>query len=410
MMRPIRLVISMGVLTIVAAGCTPGAIAPTPMPDASRTQSLTSALDRARAAFDTAVARSDTSAVMRVLDAGVTLFHPERAPIHGSPDVASALLGGRFGKGSYVTTLDWNRPDLCLDGGVQTATYSIVRRDSSMLTGVDAGGLAVHWTIAGGAAHIDEVRLDRSATAAQQRLSSRCTTVASTRFSARRLEFTIIPAGAEQRWKTFNAMESALNARGFTREAALPVLGDLTGRNQLQVFGRTDNPAAQQVSLGARISPVLRIEGTWQAGRADGGLVTYNETLPSLLTQRYESHYSSVSLVAGWKGLRVGAGPVVVSSTWKEQYDKIYPYINDKGKTGYSRYLVPPTDSTWDLRKIGGVVSVGYVYPITSAIFLKGIAHSRFGLDVQLPGVPTHQNWTASLGASQVGFGFGYAW
>lgn len=405
-----RVAIPMAVLTIVMAGCTPRAIAPAAMPDASRAQRLATALDRARAGFDTAVAHSDASALMQVLDTGITLSLPERAPIHGSREVARALLGARFGSGSFVTTLDWSTAEMCLDGGVQTASYSIARRDSSMLTGVDAGGMAVHWTIVGGSARMDEVRLDRNATAAQQRLSSSCTTVASTRFSARRLELTIIPVGTAQRWRTIDGVEAGLTTKGFTRDAAFFTRNEFSDKSGLFSAGRINNPAAQEVSVGARISQLLRIEGTWQVGHADGGLVTYNESLPSLLTQRYESHYSSLSLVADWNHFRVGAGPVLVSSTWNEQYDKVYPYINDAGKTAYTRYNVPPTDSAWHLNALGASVGVAYVYPIATSLFLKGIAQSRFGLDVHVPGVPTHQSWTADLGALQIGMGVGYAW
>jgi len=387
---------------LVAAACAKLPVAGS-APKPTRAVAAAAAIRGVESTIRGALARSDTAALVAVLDSGV-IFAYRQGASRGRPSVAAAMIGGRLGQGDYRTLVTFDEPERCERGATLGGMYGVTRRQADGDVGVENGAFAIRLVVADTVSRVAEVVFDRSVNAARHRLTRSCRELRTVRLESSRLRVALLPLSAS-RWNANQTLESELAQRGWTRGAADGPTNDQFGRPHT----RSDGAPSMLSTLSVSLVRSLSLELTTQLQPNTGTLTTYNPAAASLLTEHYRARPVSMTLSAGWRFLRVGAGPVLVSSQWTEQYEHLL-LDSTTDPPSYRNDFAGRVDSAWSRRSIGATINATTVLPIAGRVFATTMAAARLGTRAALPGVPTHERWLANLDGSYMAAGFGYAW
>ena len=387
---------------LVAAGCARLPVAAS-VPEPASAAAVEATIRGAEATIRSALARSDTAALIALLDAGVSFAYREGTS-RGRQAVAAAMIGGRLGQGDYRTLLTFDEPERCEHGATLGGVYAVTRRQGDGDAGVENGAFAIRLVVSDTMSRVAEVVFDRSANVARHRLTRPCRELRTVRLESSRLRVALLPLSAS-RWNVNQTLESELAQRGWTRGAADRPTNDQFGRPHT----RSDGAPSMLSTLSVSLIRSLSLELTTQLQPNTGTLTTYNPAAASLLTQHYRARPVSLTLSGRWRFLRVGAGPVLVASRWTEQYEHLL-LDSTTDPPSYRNDFALQADSAWSRHSIGATINAAAALPIAGRVFATTMAAARLGTRAALPGVPTHDRWLANLDGSYVAAGLGYAW
>ena len=114
-----------------------------------------------------------------------------------------------------------------------------------------------------------------------------------------------------------------------------------------------------------------------QLGEAAGALLTFNPGQHSRLYQEVRNRDASALVLLGWNGIRVGAGPAFVSSSWSERYQDLVP--NAPGASEPVRELNDGRTAAWTQHATGLVAQGSYTVSFSANVFLEVMGRQRWG-------------------------------
>jgi hypothetical protein len=363
----------------------------------------------AHAAMDSAMRAADTARLSAIIDSTAEIVTANGRAIRGSADVARALLGDELPPARYRPLFPAGEQEFCLDGGLETGRYAISRVDDSSAVNIESGAYTIRWITDEEGVRIGRVGLGESQAASAHRAGS-CQLLAPVAFRTRRLEITAGPSLVAP--ATARALEHDLSGKGWTRSAAqatrtsVPSSSWTHGDQLLGDGGRDDNVTLGLLGAAVRLTPTLLVQASTQLNSMSGALVTFNPSNSSRLLQRFTlREVAAAEMLVEWRSLRFGAGPVLVKSDWREQYDMVV-LQNGSYVTDYNTIA----DGHWNKATPGLVGEVAYVRPFNSSFHTAFAARVRAGPPIRLTGVPTHENWSATMTDAQIGLRVGLAW
>lgn len=386
---------------LVTVGCARPAVTP-PLPGPADKLPDTVIRDAERRIRD-ALGRSDTTALAAMLDEAVT-FVDRRGVVRGRDSVAVAVVGGRFGRGAYGTLVTFNEPERCDRGATLSGAYAVGRRQAGGEVGVDNGGFAIRLVWADTTARAVEIVFDWSANAARQKLRSGCREIRAVRLETSRVRVAILLLAAAT-WTANGALESSLREHGWTRRDAEGPTMDQNGLPHTRSDGKAPITSMVSVSLIRSLS----LDLTTELQPRTGTLTTYNPAQSSLLTQRYRARSMTLTVNGQWRFFRLGTGPALVSSRWTERYEHLL-LDSTTDPPSYRNDFPSAVESKWTRRSLGAALQMAGALPISPHLFATTTAAVRVGARAELPGVTTHEHWSASLDGSYLAMGLGYAW
>lgn len=330
--------------------------------------------------------------------------------IRGPFAVARALGGGQLPPSYSVKLFPAVALELCVDGGLETGMYSVSRIDASSAVGVEAGAYTIRWIVDAQGARIGRIAFGADGGATGRRVGS-CRWLSTVAFHERRFELAAGPFALGS-LATRRRLEDDLANAGWSRSAAfatrtsVPSSGWLDGFKLIRRGGRQDNSKLVMAAGTLRFRPTLLLQASTQLTEQSGALATFNPRTSSRLIQQYTlREVGAAELLVERHSLRFGAGPVLVTSEWRERYDRLV-LKNGAYVTDYTTL----TDGHWSRSTMGLVAEVVYMVPISSSLHGGLGGRVRAGAPIRLDGVPTHENWSATMADVQIGLRLGVAW
>jgi hypothetical protein len=159
------------------------------------------------------------------------------------------------------------------------------------------------------------------------------------------------------------------------------------------------------LSGAMRLNSNLLVQLSVQPTANSEALATFNPSMGSRLVQSYSMREMAAALLIEWGPIRIGAGPVRVTSEWTERYDRVAT-VNGSYVTDFSTI----SDGHWSRSSMGVAGEVAAVRPISSSFYLGLVARGRAAPTPSFDGVPTHQQWTGTVNDAQIGLKAGLAW
>lgn len=360
--------------------------------------------------WNAALSTGDTTLLARTLAPDAMLTRPNGTTIRGAPVIARDVLTHWGAAGAYLTTMLPATTVRCVVGATQTGAYTVEQVVSpSRAVEVESGSYGIRWREGDATLVADRVAFDTRRSETGMERAAGCESPGHARFARSFLEIGAMPIAVGSRWTAIDALERDLTRAGWSRAAARiidqvpgPTLTSFSHDKQ----GRSTSADDGLVIATVRIGSLLALEGTTQLGDGRGALLTYNEAQQSRLYQEFAAREQSVLALVLWRGFRVGAGPARVRVAWREKYQQVY-FDPQRG------YLPAPaliTDSAWTRRISAEVLQAGYVYPFGRWAYCQALIRYRYGASVTLPGVRTHEHWSADMNGLAAGVGFGLAW
>ncbi|MGH7753366.1 MAG: hypothetical protein ACREN5_11175 [Gemmatimonadales bacterium] len=190
----------------------------------------------------------------------------------------------------------------------------------------------------------------------------------------RRLQ--VVGSTALTAWRTTPDVEGTMATRGYRNSEAVRRNEDPSARH----LGTEDGAVGWTAGVRARVSSAIGVELT---------LGPQNRTIRGIDLNRLSNvevvHSALVVMAAAswdFRGLRVGAGPAFLRSSWTLREYELTQFGNVYG-TYYPRTGVLGVQE-WRSRTIGAVLEVGYGYPFSSRL----AAEVRFSF-LEFPDVQT---------------------
>ena len=371
------------------------------------------ALDESVAAaklrFNTAARARDIAGMMALFEQGAMVITATGDTLRGRAAIAERVAAIAPASGAVAQLLP-RRVEACIDGATEFGGDWSVRPLAASAPEIARGAYAIRWSYDPGAGMQVRTLVLHGGSAADRARGQRevrCVPPHVRTFAARRLELSVSPPRAGL-WssRAGESIGDGMRAQGFTTRALITADGE-------SIQPGLDSEEAESsgaVAIRWRVRPAIVVELFAPFAPLESVVRGYNESESADVAVLHSGRIAGAIASYEWRRLRIGAGPVVMRSTWREREQRRVS-VRSSTTGEFLRFDDEgfPEGEAYTSTSISGLVEAGYTYPITARVFLDARAHQRAFASHTTRGTTSLGPVEVDLGGFTAAFGLGVA-